>query len=262
MKTSSLFILLFVVNLFAASKMEYEINFVGMKMDYKEYDQAGVLLDSEESSFSDIMGSELIYRYFVDENAFIDFDASAVSGDSKYTGSYLGSSLGYGSLTSSTVDTIYDISLAYNKVNPTDFQSIQVLGALGVGYRYWERELSSQQIETYTWYSLRARVGLIYILNTDLTLSFIGEYQYGIDPKMSATGFNDDFQLNSADILQLSIPLRYRVTQHIDINCVYVFSRQEIQESNRVYDNSGTAYYEPDSTAYNQYLKVGIIFKY
>jgi len=262
MKKSILLLVLLIGELFATSKMEYEINFIGMKMDYKEYGQSGRLLDSETSSFSDIAGSEFIYRYFLDESSFIDLDFLGVSGNSDYTGSYIGSNLGYGSVVSSTANTIYDAALAYNKLNTTSFENIQVLGALGIGYRFWERQLSSTQIETYTWYSLRARVGVVYAMNKRFTFSVLGEYQYGINPTMTATGFSSDFELGSANIVQISIPLRYKISERIDIDCVYVFSRQDIQESNRIYDNSGTAYYEPDSTAYNQYLKVGIIFKY
>jgi hypothetical protein len=253
--------LLLVGSLFASSKSEYEINLVGMKMNYNEYGQTGELLDSERSSFSDISGAEIVYRYFLDTDSSVNCKIFSVSGESEYTGSLIGSTLGYASEVSRTHNTIRDFSLEYTKTNETEFQNLSALGGLAVGYRYWERALSASQIEIYTWYSLRAQVGFIYNLDRDISISLIGEYQYGIDPKMSATGFSADFELKSADIIEVAIPVRYVVTQHVDLNFEYIFSRQKIGASN-VVNNGGVSFYEPDSTAYNQYLKVGIVFKY
>jgi hypothetical protein len=254
-------LLLLLGSLFASSKSEYEINLVGMKMNYNEYGQTGELLDSERSSFSDILGAEIVYRYFLDTDSSVNCKILSVNGDSEYTGSLIGSTLGYGSTIGTTHNIIRDFSLEYTKTNETELKNLRALGGLAVGYRSWERELSAAQIEIYTWYSLRAQVGFVYTLDKEISISLIGEYQYGIDPKMSATGFSDDFELKSADIIQVAIPVRYVVTQHVDLNFEYIFSRQKIGASNIVY-NGGVGFYEPDSTAYNQYLKVGIVFKY
>jgi len=257
MKTRTLSLLLLLgVNIATASNMEYEINFVGMKMDYKEYGRSGTLLDSEKSAFSDILGSELKYRYFVEERSFVEASVLGVGGTTDYVGSLIGSGLGYGSYTSTTSNTVWDLALSYNRVNETMFPNINVLGGLGMGYRYWERELSSSQKELYTWYSLRARVGLLYTMQ-DVTFAFMGEYQYGIDPTMTASNISGDFKLGAADIIELSLPIHYRINEKFDLSCAYVWSRQKIRESNVV-----SGYYEPDSTAYNQYLKLGIVFKY
>ena len=255
------FIVLFGVTLFAETKMEYGVSILGMRMDYREYNKQDQLLDSEESNFNDVVGAEFIYRYFLNNNSNIDVKFLGVDGDTKYTGSYLGASDSYGSVTSSTKNKIYDIALGYNLKKASTFHSISMLGGLGVGYRYWYRELSSIQAEEYSWYSIRGNIGMEYHVN-NFSASFLVEYQYGIKPIMQATGFSDDFKLDSANIIKLSVPLRYNVYKNLDLTCEYIFERQDIKESDAVYDNSGNGYVEPDSTAYNQYIKIGMLLKY
>ena len=253
--------ILFGVTLFAGTKVEYGISILGMKMDYREYSEQNQLLDSEESNFNDILGAEFIYRYFLNPNSNIDVKFLGVEGNTKYTGSYVGTGNAYGSLVSSTKNKIYDIALGYNLKKASTFHSISMLGGLGVGYRYWYRELSSTQAEEYSWYSIRGNLGMEYD-HKDFSASVLIEYQYGIKPIMQATGFKDDFKLASANIIKLSVPLRYNVYKNLDLTCAYIFERQDIKESNVVYDNSLNGYVEPDSTAYNQYIKIGMLLKY
>ncbi len=260
MKKILLSLAFFAALLSAETKMEYTLSYVGMNMDYKEYDRAGSLLDSEESGYSDLTGIEFGYSYFLDRQSQIDFKVMSLSGDTKYVGSYLNSNQGYGSVVSTTKNEIRDIYLGYSGKNEYR-NNFYLLGNLGVGYRYWQRSPSSVQVEEYEWYSLRLGIGAEYKYKA-FSIAVCGEYQYGIRPTMSATGINDEFELDSADIMQLSVPVRYEINEMFALFASYVFSRQEIKESNVVFDNSGNGYVEPDSTAYNQYLKVGIIFKY
>jgi len=247
-------------SLLAEQRMEYTLSYVGMNMDYKEYDRAGILLDSEESGYSDITGVEFGYSYFLDTRSQIDLKVMSLSGDTKYVGSYLNSNQGYGSVVSTTTNDVRDIYLGYSAKNEYR-NNFYLLGNLGLGYRYWQRSLSSVQIEDYEWYSLRLGIGAEYKYKA-FSIAVRGEYQYGIHPTMTATGINDEFELDSADIMELSIPVRYEINDMFALTASYVFTRQEIEESSVVYDNGGNGYVEPDSTAYNQYLKVGIIFKY
>ena len=257
-----LFSTVLLVNILVAeTKTEYQISLVGMDMDYREYDRNGVLLDSEKSNFTDIVGVEFQYRYFLDEYSNIALNIMGLKGDTEYVGSYIGSGLGYGSVVGVTSNEISDFAIEYNAKNMSDL-GVLVVGGIGAGYRYWQRELSSTQIEEYAWYSLRAKVGVEYQYRNSVTIDFLLAYQYGIDPRMKATGFSSDFKLASANILQVSLPLRYRVNDFLDFSCAYVYEYQEIQESEIVYDGSGNGYVEPDSKASNQYLKVGMIFKY
>jgi hypothetical protein len=260
MKKIVIFLVLLSTVVIAQSRVEYSISLVGMSMDYKEYDNAGVLLDSEESVYSDITGVEFAYSYFLDRRSEIDLKIMSLSGTTKYVGSYLDSDDEYGSVVSTTVDDIKDIYFGYSAKNRYD-QNINLLANIGLGYRYWQRALSTVQIEEYEWYSLRAGIGVEYNYQ-DFSIAFLGEYQYGINPTMTATGMPEEFKLDAADIIELSIPLRYEVNSMFALSASYVFTRQEIKESNLVIGNNGKPYVEPDSTAYNQYLKVGIIFKY
>jgi len=261
MKKILLSLTLFISLLIAETKMEYTVSYVGMNMDYKEYDRTGVLLDSEDSAYSDITGVEFSYGYILDKNSQIDLSIMSLSGKSDYIGSYLGSNDPYGSLESTTWNEIRDIYIGYSAKNFSRDLGFVLLGNIGFGYRYWERQLSRVQIEEYEWYSIRLGIGAQYQYR-DFTIAIRGEYQYGIDPTMTATGIDEEFHLNSANIMELSIPLRYEINETFALKCTYVFTRQEIKESNVVFDDTGYGYVEPDSTAYNQYLKIGIIFKY
>jgi hypothetical protein len=67
----------------------YSLALVGMSMDYKEY--APQLLDSEESSFTDIGGFEMGYGYKLSDESKINASVMYVAGYSNYVGSILGS---------------------------------------------------------------------------------------------------------------------------------------------------------------------------
>ena len=250
--------------LFAKVSTEYSVNIVGMSMDYKEY-KDGVLLDSESSGYSDLTGAEFKYKYKMQDTGSFDSDAitlsfTALSGDTKYTGSYIGSNLGYGSLASITSNKIYDLDLDFAHIYQQT-QHTRVIFSLGLGYRFWRRELSAQQIEDYKWYSLRPSLAFSYTYKgLNITPKF--EYQYGIRPRMSASGFDDEFKLGSANIMQLCLPVEYAINQSFSFFGAYTYEYQKIRESDVLYDNSGVGYLEPQSKAYNEYIKFGLIFKY
>jgi hypothetical protein len=252
--------LLLASSLFASTRVEYQVSLIGMNMDYREYDSHGDILDSEKSTFSKMAGAEFGYKFLFYNNTNLDFKVTTIAGETDYVGSYLNSDDGYGSLKSTTSNVIEDISLLYNSKSRVDRNINFVVGA-GLGYRYWQRKLSSIQIEEYTWFSLRAKAGVEFSYE-NVTTSLIAQYEYGIKPEMTASGFNETFKLSSADIAKLMLPIRVTVNEHFDLTCTYVFEYQKIKESNVVYDANNIGYLEPDSTAYNQYIKVGIVFKY
>ncbi len=249
---------------FAKVSYEYAVNIVGMSMDYREY-KDGVFLDSEESGFADLKGAEVQYKYIKQTEASQDFDTvsiniMAVGGNTKYIGAYIGSNFGYGSLVSITSNQIYDMEIDFaHTYQERPFFTATV--SLGVGYRFWRRKLSAQQIEDYTWFSLRPSFSFAYRYH-DLSIAPKFEYQYGLGPRMSATGISDDFKLGSANIMEFTLPIEYALTQKFSLYTAYTYQYQKIEESNVVYDNAGTGYLEPQSKAYNEYIKFGIIFKY
>ena len=250
--------------LLAKVNMEYSINAVGMSMDYKEY-QNGNLLDSESSGYSDLTGAEFQYNYIIKDAGKADYNNIAfkvmvLRGNTKYIGSPLDSNLSYGSLTGTTSNQIYDLDLDFAHTYQQT-HNYKVIISLGLGYRFWRRELSAQQVEDYEWYSLRPSLAFSYTYR-GFNISPRLEYQYGIRPRMSTTGIAEEFKLASANIIQVSIPLEYAMNQRFSLYGAYTYQYQKIEESNIVYDSSGTGYLEPDSKAYNKYIKFGIIFKY
>ncbi|MEN4046452.1 hypothetical protein [Sulfurimonas sp. NWX367] len=249
---------------FAKVSYEYAINIVGMSMDYKESEN-GVFLDSEESDFADLKGLEIQYKYIKQTETSQDFDTvsiniMAVGGNTEYKGAYIGSNLGYGSLVSITSNQIYDMEIDFAHTYE-DRSSFTTTISLGVGYRFWRRKLSAQQIEDYTWFSLRPSVSFSYMYY-DLRIAPKFEFQYGLGPRMSATGISDDFKLGSANIMEFTLPIKYAITQKFSLYAAYTYQYQKIEESNVVYDNTGTGYLEPESKVYNEYIKFGIVFKY
>ncbi len=90
-------------NLFAGeNKVTYSLSLVGMNMDYKEYNRAGTLVDSEASQFSDIAGFEAGYDFLLSQSmgsyAKLETSVLYVAGDTSYVGSALNGGGSYGSL--------------------------------------------------------------------------------------------------------------------------------------------------------------------
>jgi hypothetical protein len=78
---------------------------------------------------------------------------------------------------------------------------------------------------------------------------------------MTSSSPNLDFTLGSANIWELSIPISYQFNEKLDFFVEAIFSQQIITASDVEYSGS-TGYYEPDSTAYNNYLKFGVAFNF
>ena len=79
---------------------------------------------------------------------------------------------------------------------------------------------------------------------------------------MSASSFNEEFKLGAANITELTLPLEYAINKNFFLYGAYIYQYQKIRESDVLYDSSGTGYLEPQSKAYNEYIKFGIVFKY
>ncbi len=246
--------------LFAKASGEYSVNYVGMSMDYKEY-KDGTLLDSESSGYSDLTGAEFKYKYNMEGETASDSNAisltiMALDGDTNYVGSYIGSSQGYGSLTGTTSNKIYDFDLDFAHIYQQS-QHYKIIVSLGLGYRFWRRELSAQQVEDYKWYSLRPSLAFSYNYKS-FSISPEFEYQYGLRPRMKASGvLAEEFKLGGANIMQFTLPVEYAFNQKFSLYGAYTYQYQKIRESNVV-----SGFLEPESKAYNEYIKFGLIFKY
>lgn len=260
-----MFLLLFSSNMYAKnSGLVGSVALVGMTMDYKEYNTAGTLVDSEDSSITDIGGAEMSLGYVFDSTSSsynqVTWNLLLLSGETTYKGSILNSGNPYGSLVSKTQNYIIDTDISFKRGNLL-FNRFELNYGFGFGYRSWERALSASQIETYKWYSFRPMIGSKFYLSNELNIGLFMEYQFGINPTMSETTQNFNFDLGGADIFELSIPFTYKYNEKVDMFFEYTYQRQEIKKSNEIH--SGIYYYyEPDSTANNQYLKLGLAFKF
>ena len=263
-------ILLFLVlvgNIFAQeNKLSTSISFVAMSMDYREYNATGNILDSEESSFNDLLGVEIEVKYLLSSSSsnYTELESTLMilSGYTDYVGSLRNdpSCSTYGCYESRTVNYLVDFDLGLKQTyRVTD--KLELNYGIGLGYRFWERALSSSQVEDYIWYSLRTSLGMSYQLTKKLKLGTEFEYQYGFSETMYASDVGREFDLASANILQFSIPLVYSYNDKIDFVLEYIYTKQTIKESNHIVIGL-FEYWEPASTAKNQYIKVGVDFKF
>jgi len=245
--------------LFASSTVF--VSFVGSVMDYKEYDSRGVLVDSESTTFRDLVGFELGYSYVA---AFENFAIKTqieymhIEGESKYVGSYLTSNASYGSLVASTYNTIDQGKITAKGIIPLS-SVVNLKLAVGIGYYQWERALSVTQVEQYSWYPLIGEIGTTFKLFPscayNLNIDFF--YQKGMFPKMDAYDLGYTFDLGAESDYGVKLGIVYEVSPYVNLYGTYIYDYQEITHSN-VINN----YYEPDSTDAKHYVKVGLGYNF
>lgn len=244
-------------------RVTYSLSLIGMSMDYNEYDPQDVLLDSETSNTNDILGYEMSLAYMfhthTDNRDEIGIDIMQLSGQSVYKGSSLGSSDPYGSLVSTTQNSFVDTSVKY-KHTYLYKRYLSLSYGIGFGYHSWDRKLSSTQEELYEWFSLRPMLGAsVNYNNIDVGMHL--EYQYGFNATMQSSNPALDFTLGGADVFEVTFPIGYHYGDDIEFFIKTTFSKQTIKKSNYVM-YGGNTYYEPDSTSYDSYIKVGAAFKF
>ncbi len=249
--------LLLTCNLFAEeNNVKYSIALVGMSMDYKEYDSANTFLDSETSSLGKINGYNMSLGYL--------FNRSSVSVDEIYIDLMrLGTFTAYdgfirGTTTphkGTTTNKFIDASLGYKHTYRFN-NRFDIYYGLGFGYHAWDRKLSSIQDELYEWHSIRPIIGTTLRMQK-FNLGIFTEYQYGFNTKMGASDTNDSYKLGGANIFVVGFPLRYDYSDKLEFFTQYTLSTQTIKASNVV-----NGLLEPDSTSYQNYLKIGATFKF
>ncbi|WP_428738126.1 hypothetical protein [Sulfurimonas sp.] len=232
-----------------------------MMMDYREYDDSGTLLDREKTNM--LLGIDLSYKSIVEcDNEMcsdVTFFLSAYSGDSDYTGSLISSSLGYGSYTSTTFNALYDVGVEYkNKHNLRYFNFIY---GIGIGFHSWYRELSDSQNELYSWFYLMPEIGVSKDIFSDMNLGINMKYKYGLSPTMKLNLISQEFKLGGAEVVDIEIPLIYRLNNQVDIYTSYTYSHQSIDKSDEIIIDA-YKYWEPRSSTNDHYLKLGVTIKY
>jgi len=259
-----LLFMLITTNIFAKdTPFTVSVSLVSMGMDYTEYNLDGNFLDSENSSYLELGGVETSLGYTISEDLYssseIIFNLMIVAGETAYNGSYIESGL---PAVSTTLNTIIDKDISYKQSRVLNSE-LEISYGIGLGHRYWERILNVSQVEEYTWYSIRPMLGISTINEDRLNLGIFIEYQYGFNTKMSASNLNHTFTLGGADILEVSFPVNYSYSQRVDLFFEATLQKQMITESDRLYTGNGDEYWcEPESTAYNSYLKFGIEYDF
>jgi len=270
MKKYLVVLALLVINLtLYAKESGYSLStaLVGMSMDYREYDDNDKILDSEKSALYEMPGAEfkLLYTKVLKSQNYAQIGAKfmLLNGETEYVGAYIGSGLGYGSLVSRTKNMIMDTDIDYMFTHVYG-SGLEFSYGADIGYRYWRRELSPTQVEIYSWFSIRPKIGISYCKNF-VHVGLFAQYQYGINPKMSINNPDVEVNLGAADIIQIQIPIVFSINDSLDISIENVIERQYIGKSDSAYFTDGTRTYkiwEPKSTAYNHYLKFGATFKF
>ena len=209
----------------------------------------------------------VITNRYVALDYYINIYASVEYGDTDYTGSILGSSQGYGSVTSTTANSFYELQTNLKRVCSYEKSSSYIL--LGLGYKEWERELSRSQIETYYYFFAQTAVGgdiKIYnawVLGLDLTAQLAFNPRMDADFSSNGQGLNETFNLGTTYTYKLAVPLTIPINEQLSFVTKAEYEFTSIGRSNTVlvlnFPNPGdtNSFLEPDSQQKNWHLYAG-----
>ena len=252
-------ILFFTIMITFLLSSQLEISTSGLKFNYKEY-KTGSILDSENSSFTDLRGINIKYTKKIKKfifNSNIEYNEGITN--------YTGSSWDGNSLFFTNKDVyIYNLNLIikYNVFSSNFF----ILG--GLGYRYWNRGISDYEgdyNEEYKWE--------YYLIGSDINkninkfnIGFKCYYQKAINPNMIAY-FNNKVTYNLGNTFgyRISFPIKYKLNNKYGIIFRYIYDYWKINKSDIVIINlGGREYetYEPNSKTKNQFLNVGFYYNF
>lgn len=236
-----------------------------MNFDYKEYSRSnGQLLDSEGPSY--LYGVTAKYAHDVfgsnktrNEGALFA-NISFYGGNTNYTGSLLSSTNPiYGSVTSTTQNQIVNAHVGYRQYK--NLKSISLYTQVALGYRYWDRKLSSSQDEKYQWTYGNIKIGLDSHLSSVDDLDLSAGYDLAINPTMksstSSQALKNTFNLGNTYGYAFCVPYTHHFNANLSMQISYTYQRWHISASNTV-----NGYYEPRSTTTQNMANIGLIYKY
>jgi len=272
--------LLLISTLNAASHdNKLEIGFTTTSYNYTERDSQDKILDTEKSDFFGIGGIYGSYEHKVlqyskdtyNVDYYIEVYASATYGNTDYVGSLLSPALSpagrYGSYRSTTENTFYEFETNLKRAVSYEESTTYVLA--GLGYKYWERKLSSIQKEEYYYFLVQIAIGAETIIYKDWSLGIDLTGQVGIDPKMDAkfTGssgsLNETYDLGPVYTYKIAAPLTIPICKKLSFTTKLEYDFTSISKSNTIITPSFTpcstsGCYEPDSQQKNWNLYAGI----
>ncbi|AZV46695.1 hypothetical protein C3L23_05230 [Nautilia sp. PV-1] len=247
-----IFFLLIATFLFAQNIETY---LYSVNVDYREYDSNGAYLDGESNSFGDLNGIGVKYH-----NAYANI---------KY---YIKGEYAYGSTTYDG-QTWSGTPLTLKKNNAWILNIQAALAPrrsplyIGVGYRGWDRGYSDypgDYDEYYYWPYMSFGYSYVFKINKLFVLPEI-EYQYAINPKLDAKiGSGATLDLGTTTGYKAELKFGY-VYNNLLITCFYRYQFWHISPSQPAVitlNGSQVTIYEPESYTRNQYLGIGVLFKF
>jgi len=247
--------------------------------NYTERNDEDQILDTEKSSILDMGGVYASYDHKLKEITtskehvahYINVYTSIAYGETEYKGSTLGSAQGYGSLISRTAHAFYEIQGNLKRVQFYENGSRYI--AFGFGREVWERALSSNQIETYTYDFAQIAVGgdVRFYQNLSIGIDLTG--QIGFNPKMKASinsdsgVLNETYSLGSVYSYKVAAPLIIPIGKQVNFKTKLEYEFTSFSESNIIVTPSftpcsTTGCFQPKSQQKNWNLSAGFEFEF
>ena len=177
------------------------------------------------------------------------------SGDTDYVGGYIGGA-GFGSLQSKSDNTIDIYELMYLNTSDASRDYTAWLG-IGLGYREWERKLTSYQIETYKWKYFKALIGIDYdLLGRYLNIGIEAAFFVALEPTMDLqlNTYSDELTLDGTMGLELRIPLTVSITDSVKWETSTTFQHIHINRG----ELNEIGFLEPESLSANILIDTGL----
>ncbi len=247
----------------AASDRRVGIGVDFLQFDYREFDDANLLLDKEtgllpglvlelESRTNRVFGRAVVKYYGAD----IDYDGQDQSGVPVLT---------------DTATRLFRIeALGGIWIEPRYGAAFSVYG--GLGYHFWRRDIQparnangdpvSGLLEEYDWTFLILGTEILLLDGPSTRISLDGRLQHMLDAKMFAfLGDGLDFDLGEETGIRLSMPFSFQLSRNVHLRVEPYLSWWDIGRSNTLeltVGGTGTGLYflEPRSETRNQGLTV------
>jgi len=244
--------------------------------NYTERGDQDQILDTEDSKFLEIGGFYGSYDHkFRTEAAknseiayYLNFYGSYTGGDTDYKGSLLGGGSSYGSYSSTTENKFYELQVNIKRLRQYENKSSYTM--LGMGYKSWERKLSSNQEETYYYYFFQVAFGGEVNIYKDWSLGLDLTGQLAYNPKMDADfssasnqKLNETFDLGTVYTYKIAAPLVIPINKQLSFKTKLEYEFTSYGKSNTKYvpnfpDTGNTnSYLEPKSQQKNWHLYAG-----
>lgn len=276
-----IFIFLLLITHLIAQDNLVEFGIKTTAFSYTERDDNDQILNTEESTFFQVGGVygsiDLKFEsydkpdYHVDY--YLDLYTSIEYGNTDYTGSALFNSQGYGSLTSRTFNHFYEFQSNIKRVITSKEHTHFIL--LGLGYKEWQRKLSSKQIENYNFVFAHIGIGGNINIYQNYLLGLEMSTYLAFNPSMEADfvsasgqGLHESFKLGTTYGYRVGVPFTIPIDKRLSFKTKLEYEFESIGKSNKIlvpnFPNTGDSFsfLEPKSQQKNWHLYAGLLFTF